>query len=758
MDIESTRIKLIELIEEINSQSDSHQLQFQQQEKTKKNMAIIGQVGRLYVYPGSSGYDIGLSGIKLESEMSDFMVNLCGSECTGYKQKNQNIGMKNLPYWRTDDFNIVKIVASHYATLSKSHSHTKIFPDNITREHLLQAIDKIDSEGIPNNARSSTYDVDYNNNKYPPKLVVSWANIFANGEELDRSTFSAGKDHPCFKLLEKEGFKIIEKAPLSDMVKMFLEDAKSGNLKTKHYPKIYKNLKVKASFGQGALAKIPWIAFLKDNEKVSKGIYPVFLYYKEFECLILAYGISETNTPTSSWNVSHKIKICDFLNEHYSADPKHYSDSFVCEWFDTSAEIDGNKLQNKMDEILNDYKNINIKASGESEPMTDKATINEALNQILYGPPGTGKTYNTIMKAAQIISKESVSNYKEAQTIFNEHLGSRIQFITFHQNYSYEDFIQGLRPNVEQEGELTFEKKDGVFKRISDRALININNSLEPSLAKLSFDDAFSKFIEPLVEDEHIVVQMKKSSFQITDISARTIYFKKQDGNTDHTLSIQSLNKMYDKGINDVIKGGLAPYYNPLLEELLSLGRIDSSGEEVQQYVIIIDEINRANISRVFGELITLIEPDKRSHGAIPLKCTLPSGDEFIVPSNLHIIGTMNTADKSIALLDIALRRRFIFKAMYPRYKIEDHEVFDVEILKKINNKIIELKGHDFQIGHAYFMDSPTGLIERMNNKVIPLLLEYFMNDAKEVKSILNHAGLEIENNSWPLRINGTSA
>ena len=128
------------------------------------------------------------------------------------------------------------------------------------------------------------------------------------------------------------------------------------------------------------------------------------------------------------------------------------------------------------------------------------------------------------------------------------------------------------------------------------------------------------------------------------------------------------------------------------------------SNDAVPKYVIVIDEINRANISRVFGELITLIEMDKRSHGAIPLEAVLPSGDKFVVPSNLHVIGTMNTADKSIALLDIALRRRFEFESMYPKYQISEEEIYDVDILQKINEQIIKSKGHDFQIGHAYFM------------------------------------------------------
>jgi 5-methylcytosine-specific restriction protein B len=222
-------------------------------------------------------------------------------------------------------------------------------------------------------------------------------------------------------------------------------------------------------------------------------------------------------------------------------------------------------------------------------------------------------------------------------------------------------------------------------------------------------------------------------------------------------------NKVSRNDIKDLTRiSGLAKrdatYYYLVYEKIRTyISKSTNSVEKVkcQNYVLIIDEINRANISRVFGELITLIEPDKRSHGKTPLKVKLPSGDEFIVPSNLYIIGTMNTADKSIALLDIALRRRFVFEDMYPEYDIPGCEIFDIDVLKKINEQIIETKGHDFQIGHSYFMDNPDNLVERMNHKVIPLLLEYYMNDEKEVKKILNDAGLEIIEGSWPIKISG---
>ena len=382
--------------------------------------------------------------------------------------------------------------------------------------------------------------------------------------------------------------------------------------------------------------------------------------------------------------------------------------------------------------------------------------MNYPLNTIFYGPPGTGKTYNTVLRAAEIIENRIIEDYEEAKEIFKKHLHNRIEFITFHQNYSYEDFIQGLRPDVENDKELTFERRDGVFKVLSDKALNNLKEARQPELAKLDFERVFQDFISPIVEGEEdeIEVQMKKSSFFITQITNRSIEFRKNRGESQHTLSINTLRKMYEKEGSDIIVGGLQVYYGPILNQLLTIGKAQISRVEEKNYVIIIDEINRANISRVFGELITLIEPDKRYGGKLPLEVQLPSGELFSVPSNLYLIGTMNTADKSIALLDIALRRRFEFEAMYPKYEIVGQEIYDTDILKNINDQIIKTKGHDFQIGHAYFMGDNKDLVSRMNKKVIPLLLEYYMNDDKEVKNILTKANLEVDN-TYPLTIKG---
>lgn len=297
-----------------------------------------------------------------------------------------------------------------------------------------------------------------------------------------------------------------------------------------------------------------------------------------------------------------------------------------------------------------------------------------ALNTILFGPPGTGKTYSVVIEAMAILNpeakqkydsalekgKENQGNepqpYEELKKNFDEH--KRLKFVTFHQSYGYEDFVEGIRPVLPEAGEqsepasgvlsLGYRLHDGVFKDIANQAKKDSNNN----------------------------------------------------------------------------------------------------------YVLIIDEINRGNISKIFGELITLVEDDKRINaskedqkrniGKNPLTLTLPySKEDFGVPANLFIIGTMNTADRSIALLDTALRRRFEFKEMRPRPDLLSSDIEGInlrEMLAAINERIEFLYDRDHTIGHAYLIDVRTldKLKQVFRHKIIPLLQEYFYEDWRKIKLVLN--------------------
>lgn len=485
----------------------------------------------------------------------------------------------------------------------------------------------------------------------------------------------------------------------------------------------------------------------------------------------------------------------------------------------TLTEIRFSQLDEANDKLFKPYFNVEFYNSAIVTALEINSqklnNILKPLNQILYGPPGTGKTYNTVLEAAKIVTGNETINYDEALQVFNENLNSQIEFITFHQNYSYEDFIQGLRPDITQNNHLSFERTDGVFMQIAVNALFEFYKAFQSrdSISKLKnidVNEVYIDFFKSLKLNQEFKTKTKKTIYIDSFTKNQNIIFKYSEASKPATVSSERLLKLFNvfksveeiNNINEDIRnviGGcdatvyftslreFIDFYNKYKENLKEFGYVEDDyleedyielnyddvsyqrkkellskisfndlksidKNDVKKYVIIIDEINRANISRVFGELITLIEEDKRSHGKIPMRVTLPSGDSFTVPSNLFIMGTMNTADKSISLLDIALRRRFEFVPMYPNTLIQG--VNSPTVLETINAEIIKRKGYDFTIGHAYFMGEEYTLEKTINNKVIPLLLEYFMNDEKEVATILKAA--EIEVIGWPMKMKTT--
>lgn len=385
-------------------------------------------------------------------------------------------------------------------------------------------------------------------------------------------------------------------------------------------------------------------------------------------------------------------------------------------------------------------------------------------NIILYGPPGTGKTYSTKAYAVALAMDGTLNslskwlandNRKECLTQWNElKAEKRVEFVTFHQSMSYEDFVQGIRPNV-KESTLAFKRVNGIFKKLSDEASTNYKNHKSSSSSLASFETVFDSFISPLVNEDvnEIAVDMRSKQFFITgyDEDYGTIHFRKSSGGTGDNLLTTNLKAIYEGGLQ-YRSDGLGVYYHPLVKRLKDITKKQfpqGLEEPLKQFILVIDEINRANISRVLGELITLLEPDKRLGAKDELTVTLPSGEQFSVPPNLHIIGTMNTADKSIAHLDVALRRRFKFQPLYPDSSLVKDPIKKA-VLEALNKRIVEEGNPDLTIGHSYFMgDDDVETI--MNEKVLPLLHEYFSQRTEQVGEILKAAKLNYEQDPFGL-------
>jgi 5-methylcytosine-specific restriction protein B len=367
-----------------------------------------------------------------------------------------------------------------------------------------------------------------------------------------------------------------------------------------------------------------------------------------------------------------------------------------------------------------------------------------SLNQILYGPPGTGKTYVTIDMAVKIIDSNSSTDHSINKARFDElRKQEQIEFITFHQNYSYEDFMVGLRPDIDQP-KLQFTSFKGAFYQIAQKAKLNYLASKNSKPAARDFFEVLNEIFQPLEEDKEVEVIMASGiSYHVTDFTSSTIYFRKSNKSTSHTLSIATLKEIVEG--TRILNSGLVVYYNPLAKLIREKQESQSVfAEQLKNYVLIIDEINRANISKVFGELITLIEDDKRLGEKNELTVTLPNMiTNFGVPPNLYILGTMNTADKSIALIDIALRRRFDFIGKYPDYQvlIDAHLIEEEKLLRSLNTAIYNKKHTaDYLIGHAYFLNG-NPIEHVLLKKIIPLLNEYFGNRINDVKEVFKDSG-----------------
>lgn len=419
------------------------------------------------------------------------------------------------------------------------------------------------------------------------------------------------------------------------------------------------------------------------------------------------------------------------------------------------------------------------KEYGEEQPNTaedDQLGLNDdldnniPLNRILYGPPGTGKTYHSIQMAVATAEPSFLpegDRRNDVRQAYNDKYNElvkaeRIQFVTFHQSYGYEEFVEGLSAKTEGD-QLSYFEKDGVFKALC-------LDAKEHQIAKTktvasTFEDKWQGFSEELAEADNgvkIDTLSKKTYFTVTDITNNTIRFDKSKGESVHSLSVKTLQAIHN--CEKEIKGGLQPYYGAVIEYLNKFKtHNDVSKKERKNFVLIIDEINRGNISKIFGELITLIEPSKRLGQPEAIELTLPySGDKFSVPDNLYIIGTMNTADRSLALMDTALRRRFDFVEMMPDYNVlhnEEDLPFKVErdgfeidlalLLQTLNKRISALYDREHQLGHAFLMPVVKAIAAGQDekalhelkscfqNKIIPLLAEYFFEDWQKIRLVL---------------------
>lgn len=459
----------------------------------------------------------------------------------------------------------------------------------------------------------------------------------------------------------------------------------------------------------------------------------------------------------------------------------------------------------------------------EEKPIISEAAMSyrtPSLNQILFGPPGTGKTFHSVTEALRIIDPRYLHDHADERAMLKQRFDQlvaekRIRLVTFHQSFSYEDFVEGIRAvtNKATSGAISYKVESGVFREICDAArssqsvgsdsgprvgarvwkvsigrrqdnrireecfkrgearigwgfVGDLSNPGRPKKQIEAFESegdndrhSMMSFHEAMAKGDVVLCLRSQTSVEAVGIVEGDYEFDNADEEiwTDyfHRRKVRWLATGLDADIhalNDGVNLTQKTVYEltrvSVAAALALAGTSAITSGSALPYVLIIDEINRGNISKVFGELITLIEPSKRAGAPEALEATLPySKDAFAVPSNVYLIGTMNTADRSLATLDIALRRRFTFIEMAPRAEELSGITIDgidvAEMLITMNQRIEVLLDRDHALGHAYFLpltDDPR--LERLaaifRNQILPLLQEYFFEDWERIRWVLN--------------------
>lgn len=459
--------------------------------------------------------------------------------------------------------------------------------------------------------------------------------------------------------------------------------------------------------------------------------------------------------------------------------------------------------------------------SDERDPPDHDQPVEQSLNLVLYGPPGTGKTYATAEMAVRICDgvvpedrEALMARYRELRNL------RRIRFVTFHPSFSYEEFVEGIRPTTREDGSVRYEVRAGVLKqtvtharelfdrRTAEAPAVDLSHRklFKMSLGDISLSEESWIFGDCIENGYACIGFAERTDFsgaddlqairekyiagtpgaQRTDYAATAIHYLKNEIRNGDLILVSAGNRRF-RALGEVV----GPYRHVEREEgysqqrpvrwlwsseaslpiemvfskslsqmtvyLMNQGAVNwkalqeliapkGAGGKAPNCVLVIDEINRANLAKTFGELITLLEPSKRLGQADEQETELPySGDSFGVPPNLYVIATMNTADRSIALMDTALRRRFAFLEMPPRPELLEEDMAGVNLralLEAMNARIEGLFDRDHVLGHTYLMSlsSFEELVERFQSQIIPLLQEYFFEDWRRIQRVFNDA------------------
>ena len=661
-------------------------------------------------------------------------------------------------------------------------------------QFIAEAIKYIDENGVPWHNTSTKYELVWENgNTYPPKYVLAVANHLQNGAEIDVSGYNAVE---AKNYLMAKGYEIqikqtkYEITITADSVTSTDDSFTMDNISAGD---VFKPLDasfvaadgtvIKRNYGKGERRNtnqtLPRLAFQIYEEQIvalpveEKEQFPICRYRPDTE-LIKGIYYSVDNFKASrntieyltynygegrqfviySWNIFTTLRFVQECLKRFGnpgdAFKLIYREKDEKENAEEEAAVVEEVKQAEFNGYLNPYSTMLV----------------ESKNIIFRGAPGTGKTYLAKEIATDIIS----NGYFDDYTMLTDEQKQQVEFVQFHPSYDYSDFVEGLRPKTNEDGSMGFELQDGVFKKFVDKARRNYENSkksTEVIANELSVQDAMKEFFDDVDAGNNTFKTKTGTEFTITDVDDEHIYLSIPQNASINSirLNISEIRQMLESGREfDKLKD-ITEFFNINFTQqrysynLVIFNEIQKKKkaakivrqEELKKYVFIIDEINRGEISKIFGELFFAVDPGYRGvAGEVSTQYAnlhADSNEKFYIPDNVYIIGTMNDIDRSVDSFDFAMRRRFRFVELRADERLEmlanlndeEKEAEAIARMSALNAEIAATEGlnENYQIGEYYLLKMKNIDFDQLWSDYLHPLLQEYINGMYDEEGIM---------------------
>lgn len=668
----------------------------------------------------------------------------------------------------------------------------------IKEQDIKEALKYIDENRVPFQNQSTEYElVTEDGKRYPPKYVIAVADHIANGKDISTEGFNAVEAKNYF---ENKGYNIESKQQEKFELRITADSVESTDerftMDNLSFGDPYKPLDTYFKRADGEMIRrlynkgerknsnqtMPRIAFqvyekqisslsveekenfpicrYNPNSEIIRGIYSSVAEFKKHRNTIefMTYGYDNGRQfVIYCWNIFSTIYFVQECLKRFG----NTGDMFIL----TYREKDEKETTAAEAEAVSQEELV--KPKGYRNPFS--YMLIESKNLIFRGAPGTGKSYLAKEVAADIIS----DGYFDDYTLLTDEQKKQVEFVQFHPSYDYTDFVEGLRPRVNDDGTMGFELQDGVFKKFVTRARKNYEDSQkskETVEKEISVQESITEFFSNIELGVDTFKTINGNEFTVTEVDDRHIYIS-IPGNANIkrlTLNLDEIRRMLESGnkfekIKDITTFfgktfGTQAYsydfalYKAIKEKKTSVSKAKAKKEELKKYIFIIDEINRGEISKIFGELFFAIDPGYRGKaGEISTQYANLHADpdeKFYIPENVYIIGTMNDIDRSVDSFDFAMRRRFRFVELKADDRLEmlsslENEELEAEAIKRmsaLNREIVNVEdlNENYQIGASYFLKLKTIDFDRLWTDYLKPLLQEYIQGMYDEEGIMN--------------------